>query len=111
MSIEPIHSVPSFADRSADRSADRPLDPSEQRGEGLGREFQQFLSEKVPTSADEPLSLRAWLDLAEAWKIMRTLRECGGNRSATARALGIGRRTLYAKMDKLKITPTWAANP
>ena len=61
----------------------------------------------VGESSDEPLSLREWLDLAEAWKITRTLRACGGNRSAAARALGIGRRTLYAKMEKLEIAPTW----
>ena len=39
--------------------------------------------------------------------IMQALRACEGNRSAAARALGIGRRTLYAKMEKLDITPTW----
>jgi DNA-binding NtrC family response regulator len=85
--------------------------PSEGRpvaSDGLGREFQEFLRQATPCPTDDPLSLRAWLDLAEAWKITRTLRECRGNRSAAARALGIGRRTLYAKMEKLQITPTWA---
>ncbi len=47
------------------------------------------------------LPLRDWLDLAEAWRIEQALRETRGNRSAAARALGIGRRTLYAKMHKL----------
>jgi len=74
-------------------------------GEG---ELEEFLRQAVGESSDEPLSLREWLDLAEAWKITRTLRACGGNRSAAARALGIGRRTLYAKMEKLEIAPTWA---
>jgi DNA-binding NtrC family response regulator len=52
-------------------------------------------------------TLKAWLDLAEAYRITQALRDCHGNRSAAARALGIGRRTLYAKMDKLGITATW----
>jgi DNA-binding NtrC family response regulator len=52
-------------------------------------------------------TLKAWLDLAEAYRITQALRDCHGNRSAAARSLGIGRRTLYAKMDKLGITATW----
>ena len=54
-----------------------------------------------------PETLRAWLDLAETYRITQALRECGGNRSAAARLLGIGRRTLYAKMDKLRISASW----
>ncbi len=54
-----------------------------------------------------PLPLRTWLDLAEAWRIAQALRENRGNRSATARALGIGRRTLYTKMEKLGLVPSW----
>ena len=57
-----------------------------------------------PTS---PLELRRWLDLAEAWYITRTLRAVRGNRSRAARVLGIGRRTLYAKMQKLGIEASW----
>lgn len=72
-------------------------------------EFARFLrhTEQLKQSGDEPRSLRAWLDLAETWRITQALRDCKGNRSAAARLLGIGRRTLYAKMDKLGITPTW----
>jgi DNA-binding NtrC family response regulator len=58
--------------------------------------------------ADEPLDLRLWLEQAEAWYIARTLRALKGNRSAAARALGIGRRTLYAKMQKLGIEASWS---
>jgi DNA-binding NtrC family response regulator len=54
-----------------------------------------------------PLPLRDWLALAEAWRIAQALRETRGNRSAAARALGIGRRTLYTKMEKLGLTPVW----
>jgi DNA-binding NtrC family response regulator len=53
------------------------------------------------------LPLRDWVALAEAWRIARALREHRGNRSATARALGIGRRTLYTKMEKLGLEPSW----
>ena len=73
----------------------------------IGSEFEHFVRHLCDTQGYEPSSLRAWLDLAEAWKITRTLRACRGNRSAAARALGIGRRTLYAKMEKLQIAPTW----
>jgi DNA-binding NtrC family response regulator len=54
-----------------------------------------------------PLPLRDWVTLAEAWRIAQALREARGNRSAAARALGIGRRTLYSKMEKLGLTPVW----
>jgi len=74
-----------------------------------GEEFERFLRHTRQLSADgrEPQTLRAWLDLAEAWRITQALRDCKGNRSAAARLLGIGRRTLYAKMDKLGIEPSW----
>lgn len=55
------------------------------------------------------MTLRAWLEQAEAWRIRHALEEAGGNRSAAARALGIGRRTLYTKMEKLGIHPAWEA--
>jgi len=62
--------------------------------------------EELARAADE-LPLRDFLALAEAWRIARALREHKGNRSAAARALGIGRRTLYTKMEKLGLVPTW----
>ena len=55
----------------------------------------------------DSLPLRDWVALAEAWRIAQALREHRGNRSATARALGIGRRTLYTKMEKLGLVPSW----
>lgn len=72
-------------------------------------EFARFVRDTVPSQrpGTEPQTLRAWLELAEAYRITQALRECDGNRSAAARLLGIGRRTLYAKMDKLGITATW----
>ncbi len=61
--------------------------------------FAEFLRQAPEPSASG--SLREWVDLAEAWRITRALRDCRGNRAAAARALGIGRRTLYTKMEKL----------
>lgn len=72
-------------------------------------EFTRFVrsASAQGSSSDGPQTLKAWLDLAEAYRITQALRECRGNRSAAARLLGIGRRTLYAKMDKLGIAATW----
>lgn len=72
-------------------------------------EFARFLRDSTLEGGRNGTSrtLKAWLDLAEAYRITQALRDCHGNRSAAARALGIGRRTLYAKMDKLGITATW----
>jgi DNA-binding NtrC family response regulator len=58
-------------------------------------------------NGDGALRLRDWLALAEAWRIAQALREARGNRSAAARTLGIGRRTLYTKIDKLGLVPAW----
>jgi hypothetical protein len=58
-------------------------------------------------SGGRPVPLRDWLALAEAWRITEALRDARGNRAAAARALGIGRRTLYTKMEKLGVTPVW----
>jgi len=72
-------------------------------------DFERFVRESgsIQQHSERPETLKAWLDLAEAYRITQALRECNGNRSAAARLLGIGRRTLYAKMDKLGITATW----
>ncbi len=70
-------------------------------------EFRRFLDHAANFETGESLSLRPWLRIAEAWRITQALRRCRGNRSAAARALGIGRRTLYAKMEKLGITASW----
>jgi DNA-binding NtrC family response regulator len=56
----------------------------------------------------DDVSLKAWVELAEAWRITRALKRHRGNRAETARELGIGRRTLYAKMEKLGIAPSWS---
>ena len=63
------------------------------------------LEQLARTAGD--LALRDFLAMAEAWRIARALRAHKGNRSAAARDLGIGRRTLYTKMEKLGLVPTW----
>ena len=69
--------------------------------------FADFLRKATPRDGQGPPPLREWVELAEAWRIARALRDCRGNRSAAARALGIGRRTLYTKMEKLGLEPSW----
>ena len=76
-----------------------PFDP------GLHPIFMELRQRTAATG--DPLTLRAWRERAELWRILDALREAGGNRSAAARALGIGRRTLYNKMEKLGIHPAW----
>lgn len=76
---------------------------------GLHALFTEF--DRRASAGGQRLTLRAWLDLAEAWRILEALRNCRGNRSAAARALGIGRRTLYTKMEKLGIQPNWETLP
>ena len=71
-------------------------------------EFDDFLA-GTTASREARYSLRVWRELAEAWRITRALENCQGNRSAAARELGIGRRTLYAKMEKLGIEARWNA--
>jgi len=69
------------------------------------REFEHFLGSAhgQDGSISEAGNLRAFVDLAERYRIRQALEQCRGNRSAAARVLGIGRRTLYAKMEKLGI--------
>ena len=74
---------------------------------GLQSLFVEFHRRAIANG--ERVTLRAWLDRAEAWRILDALRGAGGNRSAAARSLGIGRRTLYTKMEKLGIHPSWDA--
>ena len=74
-------------------------------------DFERFLRHAQPVQGDKRVRLREWLELAEAWRIAQVLRETGGNRSAAARSLGIGRRTLYAKMERLGIGPIWSVLP
>jgi DNA-binding NtrC family response regulator len=70
--------------------------------------MEQFLQGVAARNGGSPPPLRDWVELAEAWRIARALRRARGNRSAAARELGIGRRTLYTKMEKLGIAPRFS---
>ncbi len=61
--------------------------------------------ERSTNGSAPALTLRQWLDLAEAWRIHHGLRQTGGNRAATAPLQGNGRRTLYRKLEKLGLPP------
>ena len=74
----------------------------------VGGDFERFLRQAQQLENDAKVPLREWLELAEAWRIAQALRESRGNRSAAARALGIGRRTLYSKIEKLGLEPSWS---
>ena len=69
--------------------------------------FEKFFDTAAEQRGGAP-NLVEWVDLAEGWRIVRALREAQGNRAAAARALGIGRRTLYTKMEKLGIAPKFS---
>jgi DNA-binding NtrC family response regulator len=73
------------------------------------RWFHAFLRDTGSATGETLPPLRAWVDLAEAWRIIQALQAARGNRSAAARTLGIGRRTLYAKMERLGIEAAWSA--
>ena len=70
--------------------------------------FEDFLRQAADRNGGSAPNLRDWVNLAEAWRISHALRECRGNRTAAARLLGIGRRTLYTKMEKLEIVPSFS---
>ena len=81
--------------------------PTTPAPEAADQLFETFLSEVTQRNGGTAPGLKDWVDLAESWRIIRSLRECRGNRSAAARQLGIGRRTLYTKMEKLGIEETF----
>jgi DNA-binding NtrC family response regulator len=71
-------------------------------GEGtLDGLLENLYQHTLDAEGGRALRLREWVDRAQAWRIVRALRDSRGNRAAAARALGIGRRTLYTKMEKL----------
>jgi len=69
--------------------------------------LEELYRRALEAEAPGRLGLRLWVERAEAWRIAQALRDARGNRSAAARALGIGRRTLYSKMEKLGVGAVW----
>ena len=69
----------------------------------------EALLAKFPGLANAELrgvTLDSWLEAAEAWRIAKAFEQAGGHRTEAARALGISRRTLYSRMEKLGIDPS-----
>lgn len=73
--------------------------------------FENLHARAAECRGQTTLRLDEWVDLATALRITQALRDCRGNRSAAARALGIGRRTLYTKMQKLGVEVGWTPPP
>jgi len=64
-----------------------------------------YPAEETMVLAPRPVSEHQSLEEIEREAILRTLEEMGGNKSETARKLGINRRTLYKKLERLGATP------
>jgi len=62
----------------------------------------RLVSAEVVAPLDLPLSLEAY----ERCALQRALEECGGDATAAARCLGIGRSTLYRKLSKHRLRAT-----
>jgi transcriptional regulator of acetoin/glycerol metabolism len=58
-----------------------------------------------PPAAQQTIASGANLEEMELAAILRSLEANGGNVSATARALGVSRNTIYRKLPHLKTSP------
>jgi hypothetical protein len=69
------------------------MDPLEREaaGRGEGTRIDSLLEQlhrcALEVEGRSSFELREWVDRAEAWRIVKALRECRGNRSAAARVL------------------------
>ncbi len=59
----------------------------------------------VEASLDSSLNLRERMERVERSLLMDCLRKNGGNQSQAARELGLPRRTLLYRMERLNISP------
>jgi propionate catabolism operon transcriptional regulator len=60
-----------------------------------------FFEEKSPMhSVEEPTNLRSVSRDSEISHILKTLDECGGNQAEACKRLGIGRTTLWRKLNR-----------
>ena len=60
---------------------------------------------QVKSSLESNLNLRERMERVERSLLMDCLRKNGGNQSQAARELGLPRRTLLYRMERLKINP------
>jgi len=70
----------------------------------LPRKVREHVSERVLVDADDPSDMPT-LDELERRYITKVMRALGGNKTQAARVLGLDRRTLYRRLDKLGIDP------
>jgi len=62
-------------------------------------------SERLPVESDDPETMLTLSELEERY-INKVLSAVGGNKSKAARVLGIDRRTLYRKLDRMSERPS-----
>jgi len=68
------------------------------------KDLPKYLQEhtlSIPAERENPPQLAAAAEQTEREVILKALREAGGNRTVTARLLGVPRSTLYYKMNRL----------
>ena len=70
-----------------------------------GELLPEHLNLRAEASLDSSMNLRERLERVERSLLMDCLRKNGGNQSQAARELGLPRRTLLYRMDRLKISP------
>lgn len=63
--------------------------------------FEALYEEAIAEAGRGALTLDAWLRHAERRGIRLALEQCGGDRTAAARRLGLPRRSLYYRMQQL----------
>ena len=70
--------------------------------ENLPDAVRNYQSARLVISADNPEEMLT-LDEMERRYIRRVLTACSGNKSQTAKVLGLDRRTLYRRLESLEI--------
>ena len=73
--------------------------------EDLPRKLRDYRSGHVLVAGDDPSEL-VKLDDVERKYILRVVEACKGNKSRAARVLGIGRKTLYRKLESFGVSVT-----
>lgn len=67
---------------------------------------EHFNLEQMQSTGNEPLSLRERMDRLERNLLLDCLRKNRGNQTNAANELGLPRRTLLYRMNRLKISPS-----
>ena len=70
-------------------------------GDATARKIRGFERSHVLITSDDPAEL-APLEAVERRYILRVMEAVGGNKTLAARVLGVGRKTLYRKLEQYK---------